>query len=137
MGIILDSSILIAAERGGESVRQILKRVQSTHGDTETGLSAVTIVELTHGIYRAKNDADREKRRLFTEELCRDVAVHAVTLEVAQLAGKIEGEQASQGVSIAFEDLLIGSTALYLGYAVATLNVRHFQLIPGLSLVQF
>jgi tRNA(fMet)-specific endonuclease VapC len=67
MGIILDSSILIAAERGGESVRQILKRVQPTHGDTETGLSAVTIVELTHGIYRAKNDADREKRRLFTE----------------------------------------------------------------------
>lgn len=74
--------------------------------------------------------------RLFTEELCRDVAVHPVTLEVAQLAGKIEGERASQGVSIAFEDLLIGSTALHLGYAVATLNVRHFQLIPGLSVVQ-
>ena len=59
------------------------------------------------------------------------------TLEVAQIsAGKIEGEQASQGVSIAFEDLLIGSTALHLGYAVATLNVRHFQLIPGLLVVQ-
>lgn len=136
MGIILDSSILIAAERGGESVRQILKRVQATHGETEAGLSAVTIVELTHGIYRAKSDAHRERRRLFTEELCRDVAVHPVTLEVAQLAGKIEGEQASQGVSIAFEDLLIGSTALHLGYAVATLNVRHFQLIPGLSVIR-
>lgn len=136
MGIILDSSILIAAERGGESVRQILKRVQAMHGETEAGLSAVTIVELTHGIYRAKSDEHRERRRLFTVELCRDVAVHPVTLEVAQLAGKIEGEQASQGVSIAFEDLLIGSTALHLGYAVATLNVRHFQLIPGLSVVQ-
>ena len=136
MGIILDSSILIAAERGGESVRQILKRVQARHGETEAGLSAVTIVELTHGIYRAKSDAHRERRRLFTEELCRDVTVHPVTLEVAQLAGKIEGEQASQGVSIAFEDLLIGSTALHLGYAVATLNVRHFQLIPGLSVIR-
>lgn len=136
MGLILDSSILIAAERGRESVRQILKRVQATQGETEAGLSAVTIVELTHGIYRAKSDAHRERRRLFTEELCRDVAVHPVTLEVAQLAGKIEGEQASQGVSIAFEDLLIGSTALHLGYAVATLNVRHFQLIPGLSVIR-
>ena len=136
MGIILDSSILIAAERGGESVRQILKRVQATHGETEAGLSAVTIVELTHGIYRAKSEAHRERRQLFTEELCRDVAVHPVTLEVAQLAGKIEGEQASQGVSIAFEDLLIGSTALHLGYAVATLNVRHFQLIPDLSVIR-
>ena len=136
MGIILDSSILIAAERGGESVRQILRRVQARHGETEVGLSAVTIVELTHGIYRAKSDAHRERRRSFTEELCRDVAVHPVTLEVAQLAGKLEGEQASQGVSIAFEDLLIGSTALHLGYAVATLNVRHFQLIPGLSVIR-
>jgi predicted nucleic acid-binding protein len=136
MGIILDSSILIAAERGGEGVRQILKRVYAAHGETETGLSAVTIVELTHGIYRAKSDEDRERRRLFTEELCRDVAVYPVTLEVAQLAGKIEGEQASHGVSIAFEDLLIGTTALHLGYAVATLNVRHFRLIPGLSVIQ-
>ena len=76
MGIILDSSILIAAERGAESVRQILKRVQTAHGETEAGLSAVTIVELTHGIYRAKSDAHRERRRLFTEELCRDVTVH-------------------------------------------------------------
>jgi tRNA(fMet)-specific endonuclease VapC len=62
--------------------------------------------------------------------------VYPVTLEVAQLAGKIEGELASHGVSIAFEDLLIGTTALYLGYAVVTLNVRHFRLIPGLPVVQ-
>jgi predicted nucleic acid-binding protein len=25
---------------------------------------------------------------------------------------------------------------LHLGYAVATLNVRHFRLIPGLSVIQ-
>jgi|SRR5271168_3927233 len=136
MGLILDSSILIAGERGGESVRAILQRVQLTHGETESGLSAVTIVELTHGIYRAVTDADRERRRAFTEELCRDVTVHPVTLEIAQLAGRVEGEQAARGVSIAFEDLLIGSTALHLGYAVATLNVRHFQFIPGLSVVK-
>jgi predicted nucleic acid-binding protein len=39
-------------------------------------------------------------------------------------------------VVIALPDLLIGATALHLGYAVATLNIRHFQLIPGLSVVQ-
>ena len=43
MGLILDSSILIAGERGGESVRAILKRVQKTQGETESGLSAVTV----------------------------------------------------------------------------------------------
>jgi tRNA(fMet)-specific endonuclease VapC len=136
MGLILDSSILIAGERGGQSVSDILKRVQATHGETESGLSAVTIVELTHGIYRAKNDSDRDRRRAFTDELCLDMTVHPVTLEIAQLAGRIEGEQAALGISIAFEDLLIGATALHLGYGVSTLNVRHFRLIPGLSVVQ-
>ncbi|MGB7727531.1 MAG: PIN domain-containing protein [Candidatus Acidiferrum sp.] len=137
MGLILDSSILIAGERGGESVRAIFKRVQATQGETEAGLSAVTIVELTDGIYRAKSDTHRDHRLAFTQELCRDITVHPITLEIAQLAGKIEGEQAARGISIAFEDLLIGTTALHLGYAVATLNVRHFRLIPGLSVIQF
>jgi predicted nucleic acid-binding protein len=136
MGLILDSSILIAGERGGASVREILKRVQASQGETESALSAVTIVELTHGIYRAKTHADRERRREFTEELCRDMVVHPVTLDIALLAGRVEGEQAALGVSIAFEDLLIGTTALHLGYSVATLNVRHFRLIPGLSVVK-
>ncbi len=136
MGLILDSSILVAAERGGDSVRAILKRVLASQGETESGLSVVTIVELTHGIYRAKSDTDRKRRSAFTEELCRDITVHPVTLEIAQLAGRVEGEQAARGVSIAFEDLLIGTTALHLGYAVATLNVRHFRLIPGLSVIQ-
>jgi len=136
MGLILDSSILIAGERSGESVREILMRVQATQGEIESSLSAVTIVELTHGIYRAKSNADRERRRVFTEELCRDIPVFPVTLEIAQLAGRIEGEQAARGVNISFEDLLIGTTALHLGYAVATLNVRDFRRIPDLSVIQ-
>src|SRR6202047_2394116 len=136
MGLILDSSFLIAGERGGETVREILKRLHATLGETESGISAVTVVEMTHGIYRSKSTADRERRHAVTEELCRDLTIYPVTLEIAKLAGKLEGEQAARGVSISFEDLLIGSTGLYLGYSVATLNARHFRLIPGLSLVQ-
>ena len=48
---------------------------------------------------------------------------------------KFEGQQTAPGIS-AFEDPLIGSTALHLGYSVATLNARHFRLIPGLPIVQ-
>jgi predicted nucleic acid-binding protein len=40
------------------------------------------------------------------------------------------------GIQFASEDLLIGATALQLGYEVATLNLRDFQRIPGLSVVQ-
>jgi tRNA(fMet)-specific endonuclease VapC len=136
MGVILDSSVLIAGERRGESVRQILQRVQATLGEVDSALSVVTIVELTHGIHRAKSDADRERRRAFSEELRRDMVVHPVTVEIAELAGRIEGEQAARGISIAFEDLLIGATALHVGYDVVTLNLRHFKQIPGLTVLQ-
>lgn len=136
MGVILDSSVLIAGERRNQTLRQILQRVQSAHGEAAAGLSVVTIVELTHGIYRAKSDADRERRRAFTDELRRVMVIHPVSLEIAELAGRIEGEQATRGVSIAFEDLLIGTTALYLGYDVVTLNPRHFERIPALTVLQ-
>jgi len=38
-------------------------------GKTAAALSAVTAVELTHGNYRAKTDADRKRREAFVEEL--------------------------------------------------------------------
>ena len=136
MGLILDSSLLIAGERKGSSVWDILERVRGAQGETDIALSVVTVVELTHGIYRAKTEGDRERRRAFIEEICQAVMVHPVTLEIAQLAGQIGGQQAAQGVNIAFPDLLIGVTALHLGYAVATLNIRHFRLIPDLSVMQ-
>jgi predicted nucleic acid-binding protein len=135
MGLILDTGILIASERRRESVEDILRRVRALHGEIDIALSTVSVVELTHGIYRARNDADRERRRVFSEGVFQDIIVHPVSLEIAQLAGKIEGEQAAQGIAIAFEDLVIGATALHLGFDIATLNVKHFQLIPGLKIV--
>lgn len=135
MGLVLDSSILIAGERRGETVKQVIQRIRALHGDIESALSAISIIELTHGIYRAKIDADRLRRKAFADELARDMIVHPVSLAIAQLAGRIEGEQAAIGVSIAVEDLVIGATALYLGFDVATLNVKHFQAIPGLNVI--
>ena len=64
------------------------------------------------------------------------MTVYPITLEIAQLAGKVEGQQAALGVSIAFEDLLIGATALHLGCSVVTMNVRHFRMIPNLSVLE-
>ncbi len=51
LGIILDSSVIIAAERRGLTIRKILEQVhttQATQGETELGLSVVTVAELVH-----------------------------------------------------------------------------------------
>lgn len=38
---------------------------------------------------------------------------------------------------IPFADLLIGGTALYLGYGLVTRNERHFHMIPNLPVHSF
>jgi predicted nucleic acid-binding protein len=136
VGLILDSSVVIAGERRDHTVRQILEQFKTGYGEIEIGLSVVTIVELTHGIQRAGTEERRQRRQAFVDELIRDVPVHPITIETARLAGRVEGGQAAHGVSIAFEDLLIAATALQLGFGVATGNVRHFQRIPGLNVVK-
>jgi predicted nucleic acid-binding protein len=92
-GVVLDSSVLISAERRGHTVREILEQVHASQGDIEVGISVVTIAELVHGAYRAKDTARQERRLQFIERLVSDVPVHPVTLDIARLAGRIEGQQ--------------------------------------------
>lgn len=137
MGLILDSSVIIAAERGGSTIEHLIERVIKTTGDQEAALSAVGLTELIHGIYRAQTTAQRKRRESFLSELLADLTVYPYTKETALLAGKLDGEQQSKGVIIPFPDLLIGATALSLGYSVLTANLRHFNSIPGLSVERF
>jgi len=133
VGLILDSSVIIAAERRGHSVRQILEQVQAAHAEAENALSVVSIAELVHGAFRAKTQDQADRRLAFVERLSTDVPEYPVTIEIARLAG----QQEAKGVQLAFEDLLIGATALHFGCQIATLNVRDFQRVPGLTIVRF
>jgi predicted nucleic acid-binding protein len=136
MGLILDTSIVIAAERNGLSVRVFLEECNALYGENEIGLSVVTIAELVHGAYRSKEEDRKQRRLAFVDRLCWDVPVYPITLDIAHTAGRIEGQQASLGFTLAFEDLAIGVTALQLGYDVATLNDKDFIRIPGLRIVK-
>jgi predicted nucleic acid-binding protein len=106
-------------------------------GDQEAALSAIGLTELIHGIYRARTSETRLRRESFIHELLIDITVYPYTKETALLAGKLDGEQQGRGVVIPFGDLLIGATALSLGYQVLTGNLRHFRKIPGLTVIQF
>ena len=136
MGLILDSSVAIAAERRGDTVQAFLQRVIATTGDQEAALSPVGVVELVHGIHRADTAERRARREAFVEELLSTVAIYPLTTDIARLAGKLDAEQQSRGIVVPFADLLIGATALSLGCSVLTVNARHFERIPGLSVIQ-
>lgn len=137
MGLILDSSVIIASERRGDTVERLIERIINVTGDQEAALSAVGLTELVHGVYRAQTPAQRLRRQSFLDELLADLTVYPYTRQTAMLAGKLDGEQQARGVVIPFPDLLIGATALSLGFSVLTANPRHFQLIPGLPVTNF
>jgi tRNA(fMet)-specific endonuclease VapC len=135
MGLVLDSSVAIAAERRGDNVTQLLKQIAERAGNQPAVLSSIGLTELVHGVYRAQTPAVRARRESFVRELLNDVEVYPYTADTALLAGRIDGEQQERGVTIPFSDLLIGATALQHGYSVFTVNARHFRLIPGLKVI--
>jgi predicted nucleic acid-binding protein len=131
VGLILDSSVAIAAERRGDTVQAFLQRIVDTTGDQEAALSAVGLVELVHGIHRADTAERRTRREAFVDALIAAVAVYPLGIDVAKLAGKLDAEQQSRGVVIPFADLLIGATALSVRYSVAALRTRRWTVSGG------
>jgi len=136
MGLILDSSVLIAAERQGQNARRMLAAISGQAANTDIALSVVTLIELAHGAARADTAQRKAKREQFIQELLTALPIHPVTVPIAIRAGQIDGESQAKGVRLPISDLLIGITALELGYSVATANLRHFRMIPGLTVVQ-
>jgi predicted nucleic acid-binding protein len=67
VGIVLDSSVIIAAERRGHTVREILEQVKAVQSEIEIGVSVVTIAELVHGAYRTKTQAQQQRRLEFID----------------------------------------------------------------------
>ena len=137
MGLILDSSVLIAAARKGRNARQALAEIAVHAAGEDIALSVVTVMELAHGAVRANTPQRKTARQQFIHELMAAIPVHSVSASVALRAGQIDGESAARGVTLPLSDLLIAVTALELGYRVATGNVRHFQAVPGVSVVTF
>jgi tRNA(fMet)-specific endonuclease VapC len=136
MGLILDSSIVIAAERRGATVVKLLQYIAFVAGNQQAALSSVGLTELVHAVYRAATPSVRSRRENFIRDLLADVEVVPFTRDTALLAGRLDGEQRAQGTTIPSMDLLIGATALEHGYSLVTVNVRHFELIPGLKILQ-
>lgn len=137
MGLILDSSVLIPAERKGQNAHSAIAELTRRLPGENFGLSVsvITVLELAHGAARSNTPQRQQLRRQFLHELIAALPVYPVSTSIAFNAGRMDGECSTRGLRIALADLLIGATALELGYRVATINLRHFQMIPQLGIV--
>ena len=135
MGLVLDSSVLIDAERAARPISELLHEIEEQHGETEILISTVSVVELEHGLHRAKTPEQIQRRRDYLETIYAAIPLQPFTKEMGQLAARIDAQARKTGGSIPFSDLLIGITALHFGYSVGTGNQRHFKKIPDLKIL--
>ncbi len=129
MGIILDTSVIIALER--ELVDP--ETVMAGREKEAFGISVVTVSELLHGVHRATPIGRRIKREAFVEKVITEFPLHSFDVAAARIYAGIWAELASKGVQVGSHDLLIAATAISLGYEVLTVKERNFARIKGLN----
>ena len=125
--------VLIAAEREAKPVSELLATLEREHGETDVILSVMTVMELEHGLHRATSEEQSRRRREYLDTIFAAIPVVPFTREMAQLAAKIDAEARKIGVTIPLADLLVGVTALQIGYAIGTRKRRHFDMLPNLT----
>jgi tRNA(fMet)-specific endonuclease VapC len=131
MGIVLDTSVLIAAERGLLDLPALF----SAYPEETFHLSSVTASELLHGVERANTPERRHKRSNYVEAVLQRLSILPFDLEVARCHAKIWAALEVSGKVIGLHDMLIAATALQNEHMLATLNQDEFQRITKLKLV--
>src|SRR3989338_8786068 len=100
LGLVLDSSVLVAAERARRTTPEVLQHIRAAVGDVPIIICALTVAELAHGIHRANSPERRQQRRQCLDELKATVPVHSVTEATAEIIARIGSEQAANGINV-------------------------------------
>ena len=128
MGYLIESSVLIAAERGDIDVASHAKGRE----DEAVFVSVVSASELLHGVWRAEEPGIRAKRQAFVEDILRRLPLLPVDLSVARTHAQIWADLQAKGTLIGAHDLWLAATSLAHGLTLATRNLREFERVPGL-----
>jgi len=131
MAIILDADVVIRGEKGGFD----LKRWLAGQPDEQFELAAITLAELWHGVERA-TPPHRNKRLHYLEAMLAVLPVVPYTEQTAYEHARIWADMETAGRMTGYYDLLVAATALQRGSQVATFNKRHFESVPGLTVIE-
>jgi len=129
MGLILDTSVLISAERGKLALNDYFKSLSRE----SFYVSSMTLSELWHGCHRATGTVLKDRLK-FVQEIESTIPVLAFAAEQARVHAQIWAALEKMGQGIGLHDLIIGATALAHNCALATLNEKEFKRIPKLRL---
>jgi tRNA(fMet)-specific endonuclease VapC len=130
MGLMLESSVLIAAERKKFDLLGFL----AAHSGESLTTAAITVSELRHGCLRAVDPAVRARRELFVADVLSRLTIIPFGPDEAERHASLWVDLELSGQMIGPHDLLIAATACVSQDMLATLNHSEFSRVPGLPL---
>jgi tRNA(fMet)-specific endonuclease VapC len=133
MGILIDTSVLIAADRGALN----LERWLGQHGTEEIRLPAIVVAELLFGVYRAQSVVRRARREAYVNTLLSWLPVASFDVSCARAHAMLAADLRARGAEVGAHDLLIAATAVATGCSIATRDPRSFPRIPDLELLHW
>ncbi len=128
MGVLIDTSILIAYER---VQLDVAARVTGREAE-EAFLSVISASELLHGVQRAADPAIRARRLAFVEAILGRFPILDIDLEVARTHAALWSSLAQRGEMIGVHDAWIAATCIVRNLTLVTANLREFNRVPGL-----
>jgi len=131
VGILIDSDVIIRAERGLFD----LDRWLDSQPAEEFKLAAITIAELWHGAERATGQ-HRVRREAFLQRMFAIFVCVPYDDEASFAHARLWATLEASGQMIDPHDLILAATATRTGNAVATFNTRHFSVVEGLRVIE-
>lgn len=132
MGVLIDTSVLVAHERGRLDLDRIAAEHLGARADDPFYISVITVSELLHGAHRAQERVQRARRTAFVEGVIDAFPLLPIDLMTARAHAVLGAELAGQGTPIGTHDLWLAASAVARGLSLVTLNAREFQRVPGL-----
>ncbi len=126
--LILDTTVLVDAERGGGSLDEAID------DSDDVSVAAVTVAEMRVGVQMASGRR-REKRARFVEAVLDAVSVEVYDLDVADAHAALLAHVRQTGTPRGAHDLIIAATARAKERHVVTSDRRGFVKLPGVSLM--
>jgi tRNA(fMet)-specific endonuclease VapC len=123
--LVLDTDVLVSDLRGKTSILRELEGKDPT-------TTVVNAFELFHGAYKSKESSANLSA---TRGLLGSIRLVGLSVKAAERAGEVLAQAQKSGQAIEIRDLLIGCIAREEGRSLLTRNIKHFRMIPGLTVL--
>lgn len=127
---LLDTDILIYSLKGHAQVLEQFRR----HATDPKAISVISYGELVFGAHASQRVTENLAKVYRLKEI---FPLIDLTPAIMDTFGALKAQLRKNGTPVDDFDLLIGATALAIGYCVVTNNQRHYTNIPGVQVVNW